>query len=323
MEILSSDQHLLSNLWLDQPNAIKEIESRLEQGWLSQEEAKHLRSFSEGGFFSFELKDKTLLEHIDLEIENLWKNRPGDTAFSGKREKRKSFSFARSKRHRKPGYRLYDLHGRGEKFRGLYLHPEIHRYAELIFAEKAIAFQSLFFEWGSEQGVHRDPMLVVVNPRSHLVAAWVALEDIREESGPLTYLPRSHRLPWYSFIAGDVVRPSHCATKEKTDAAKKYYAGLIEEKKLKPEKFTCKKGSVFFWHAGLFHGGAPITNTQCTRKSFVIHFATAANYRTRTLDMQVEQTLWRKPKWDAQTTNLVFNEGGRLGLESPLKNYPL
>ena len=38
---------------------------------------------------------------------------------------------------------------------------------ELIYGEPAIAFQSLYFEYGSQQGLHRDPMFVFTEPIRH------------------------------------------------------------------------------------------------------------------------------------------------------------
>src|SRR6266516_4337125 len=76
------------------------------------------------------------------------------------------------------------------------------RFVELIFGAPAIAFQSLYFEYGSQQGLHRDPMFVVTDPPSHLLASWVALEDITPDSGPLAYVPGSQHLPWYEFEPG-------------------------------------------------------------------------------------------------------------------------
>jgi len=34
-------------------------------------------------------------------------------------------------------------------------------------------------------------------PEGYLVGAWVAVEDIHPDSGPLVYYPGSHRLPYY------------------------------------------------------------------------------------------------------------------------------
>ena len=76
------------------------------------------------------------------------------------------------------------------------------RMVELIYDQPAISFQSLYFEYGSQQALHRDPMFVVTDPPSHLLASWVALEDIAPDSGPLAYVPKSHRLPWFEFEPG-------------------------------------------------------------------------------------------------------------------------
>jgi ectoine hydroxylase-related dioxygenase (phytanoyl-CoA dioxygenase family) len=49
----------------------------------------------------------------------------------------------------------------------------------------ALAFQSLYFRWGSRQDIHQDTVFVKVSSPMEMVASWVALEDIQTDSGEL------------------------------------------------------------------------------------------------------------------------------------------
>ena len=61
--------------------------------------------------------------------------------------------------------------------------------------------QSLTFIYGSEQRLHQDFLYVVAKIPSHLAAAWIALEDVHPEAGPLFYFP-VNRLPKFDFGTG-------------------------------------------------------------------------------------------------------------------------
>jgi phytanoyl-CoA hydroxylase len=198
----------------------------------------------------------------------------------------------------------------------LYLHAEIFRQIELIFDEPAIAFQSLYFGYGSMQGLHRDPMFVPTNPIAHLAASWIALEDITADSGPLAYVPGSHRLPWFQFDPNSVVLRSGVAEERRLEG-KQWNDRQVRERQLEVHSFTCRRGDVFIWHAGLMHGGDPIQNPNQTRKSFVVHYSTAANYRERTAGMQVRDG--DAMKLVRRRTDIIVNSPNARGLDSPMK----
>jgi hypothetical protein len=198
----------------------------------------------------------------------------------------------------------------------MYLHPEIFRMVELILGEEAIAFQSLYFEYGSSQGLHRDPMFVRTNPAGHMVASWIALEDITPESGPLVYVPGSHRFPWFEFAPGTIEADGD---KKKRFAFQLQLKRLLEERNLEPQTFTCSRGDVFLWHAALVHGGQPVEQRERTRKSYVTHYSTAANYHSRQASMHVRKgDEWRNV---TQSTDTVLRRPHSRGLASPLAGY--
>jgi hypothetical protein len=68
------------------------------------------------------------------------------------------------------------------------------------------------------------------------------------------------------------------------------------------------------------HGGEVIQNPQQTRKSFVVHYTSAADYKSRTARMRMRQN----GNWQtvARTTETVIERNGARGLENPVRQAP-
>ena len=138
-------------------------------------------------------------------------------------------------------------------------------------------FQSINFLTGSEQRTHSDSIHMSTFPLGGMAAAWVALEDITPENGPLHYYPGSHKLPYYlnadyanegnAWLTGDKEYTEYEAT----------IARKIAEAGLEKQVFLARKGDVFIWHANLMHGGEPHLDRTMTRKSMVFHYFSQAH----------------------------------------------
>lgn len=320
MATLDGNRNLISDLWLDQPDALERIEERRGAGELSDQDAARLVAFTREGFTSLSLSDAAGVdERFDADVERLWDERPNDVAIGLVEGGRIAFSDATDD-DRAVGYRIADPHSSCPTALDLYLHREIFHVVEQIFDQPAIAFQSLYFQWGSEQALHRDPMFVGADPPSHLVAAWIALEDITEDSGPLVYVPGSHRVPWFAFADDDIRALDADKGGRMRWAAERQRA--LDEAGLTPRTFTCRQGDVFIWHAGLFHGGAKVTTPGRTRKSFVVHYSTAANYRSRRAVMKRRAVVDGEATWVAAKgfTDEVLERPGARGLDSPMRH---
>lgn len=308
---------LQSDLWLDQPDAHERIEERLVAGLISPDEAARLHTFVDSGFLTFSIDlDASFCEAFDDDVSGFWTDRPADLAVSPPTPQGPTSFRDWDGRVKAPGYRIPDMHSHSDRALDIYLHPGLFRMVELIYGEPAISFQSLYFEYGSQQALHRDPMFVMTKPASHLLASWVALEDITPDSGPLAYVPGSHRLPWFEFTPGSIVS-GHSVTKEQRAEFEAVTAAAISDGGLVVEHFTCRRGDAFIWHAGLVHGGIRIADQNRTRKSFVTHYCTAAHYGSRTAGMKVrEGDELRRIRW---TTDRVIERDGRRGLDNPVR----
>ena len=141
-----------------------------------------------------------------------------------------------------------------------------------ILDKEVIPFQTLNFVKGSGQRAHSDSIHMTTYPLGYLIAAWIALEDIHPDSGPLFYYPGSHKLPY--LLNDDFENYSTkfmLGNKDYSD-----YEDVTEDILMKSdfEKkiFLPKKGDVLIWHANLIHGGMPVVNPTLTRKSMVVHY---------------------------------------------------
>lgn len=315
MNVTDSQGLLKSDLWLDQPDALDRIDAKLRVQDLDDAQAERLRGFVENGFLAIHLDDSDeLLDQVCRDVDLLWKKKPLDLAFAYDGGLQ-SMSDADERRHRLPRYRIADLHSHSEAARRLYFHPQIFHWIDLIFGSPSVSFQSLFFEWGSEQSFHRDPVYVVTTPPANLLATWVALEDISPDCGPLSYIPGSHKVPYYQFSPGRIsIRPG-----EDYLPAYDFTTEECRKRELEGKAFACSKGDVFIWHGSLVHGGSPVDNPALTRRSFVVHYSTLGDYQAR--GTSFSKVCSDKPVDFSRQTREIVRQDGSSGFESPMRGF--
>jgi hypothetical protein len=308
---------LQSDLWLDQPDAHERIDERLARGRMSPDEAALLHTFVDSGYMAFSIDlDASFCDALEADVSRLWSERPADLAVSPPNGQGPTSFRDYDGPVKAVGYRIPDLHSHSDRALDLYLDPTLFHMVELVYDEPAVAFQSLYFEYGSQQRLHRDPMFVATDPASHLLASWVALEDVTAESGPLTYVPGSHRLPWFEFTPGSIVC-GHMTTAERQKEFDATTQAAISERGLEVKAFTCRRGDAFIWHSGLLHGGSRIQDRTRTRKSFVTHYCTSAHFHSRSAGMRVlEGDRWRRP---ISTTERLIERDRQRGLDNPVR----
>ena len=304
-------------VWLDAADAERVIAERAGAGELSEEEVANLRKFAADGYLIVPIEVSAAdAEAIDRDVDALWRDRPADVAFAYDSPPRR-FSEAVEAEHRRPRYRIHELHSVSTTALRLYLDPKVHRYASLILGDTAVATQSLYFEYGSQQALHRDSVVVPTPRFGSLVAAWIALEDIVAESGPLMYVPGSQRLPFYEFRPGQQVYDPTAHGEADVKAALAFYAEQLERSGLPVRQFLARRGEVLLWHSALTHGGAPASDPQRTRKSFVVHFSTLADHPTR--ECAVREAVDGVAGESIFSTADVLERDGAFGFASPLR----
>jgi ectoine hydroxylase-related dioxygenase (phytanoyl-CoA dioxygenase family) len=196
------------------------------------------------------------------------------------------------------------------------LHPQISEIIKLILGPDAIAIQSLFFEYGSEQMLHRDPVLVPTGGAGHLAAAWIALEDIHPDSGALVYYPKSHKLPYYEFAPGQHMFESSSMGQSEIKAGFAFDEMQCEKYRLTPNKLCARKGDVFIWHASLRHGGAKVKRADLTRKSFVVHYSKRSSYLKRAITISPDLGNGQAVVME---TDSILTKSGASGFDNPMR----
>ncbi|MEP7206511.1 MAG: phytanoyl-CoA dioxygenase family protein [Casimicrobiaceae bacterium] len=189
-----------------------------------------------------------------------------------------------------PEYAAQHADGTGRHLRFVNLHlvcpealrmgnaPRLARILDFLFGAPTGIYTSLFFEFGSEQPMHRDSPFFHTYPKNQFVGCWVALEDIHPDAGPLMYAPGGHR-----FVVDQralferVVRDHPDQSRDWCirQAVEVYYGTIIQGAGAfgTPRTLPVRKGDAVIWHPELPHGGAPARDPQRTRKSIVFHCA--------------------------------------------------
>jgi len=210
-------------------------------------------------------------EHIDLFINELHaelivdKPRLFSTFWSG--PETKEFLPAKPEYLAMPEAKILDVHYHLSASQSLIFAPAIMEFLWDIFGEAPVAFQSLYFEYGSAQGAHNDTAFVYVEPPSAFAASWIALEDIQPNTGELFYYPGSHEYEQVFANGGKKFDPSD----EHAGHYSHVLEALLEEIGMVKETFLPQKSDALFWAANLVHGGSPHTKN-LSRRSLVTHY---------------------------------------------------
>lgn len=145
-----------------------------------------------------------------------------------------------------------------------------------FFNSESTIYTSLYFEYGSQQAIHRDTPYFCTKPELRYLGVWVALEEVDDQNGCLEVIPGGHRIPeldrkaiGYRFYADlDEVEPYSTDTWET-------YQDLLhtacKDHGLEKAKVPLQAGDTVIWHPQLPHGGSMVLDRQRTRHSFVMH----------------------------------------------------
>ena len=128
-------------------------------------------------------------------------------------------------------------------------------------------FQTMFFDH-STTPAHQDWIYLDSRPNGHLIAAWVALEDIYEEGIRFFVYPHTHEfMPQAKY--------QKMAIERADDIYTEFYREMNEFLELGDFQMYApplQKGDIFFWGSRIVHGSTPGTNPNLRRKSLAAHF---------------------------------------------------
>jgi Phytanoyl-CoA dioxygenase (PhyH) len=163
--------------------------------------------------------------------------------------------------------RIQDAWKFSSAVRELAVMPAVLDVLRMLYGREPVPFQTLNFEYGTQQRAHSDTVHFSSLPRRYMCGVWAALEDVDANNGPLFYYPGSQRLPdpFFQRFGLDVGLGSYPAYEVAQEA-------LLEAHGIKRIEFHAKAGDILIWSANIVHGGKPITEDGRTRWSQVTHY---------------------------------------------------
>lgn len=174
--------------------------------------------------------------------------------------------------HYSKGKRIFEGWKESEMLQSLSLNPIIMDILRLFYKREPYPFQTITFNYGSNQPLHSDLIHFDSMPHRWLTAVWVALEDMTAQNGSLLYVPQSHKLPIFDFYDLKIKVPEYGKQFDSYSEYEEFIRQLVETQQLEVKPLICKKGQALLWLANLIHGGDVIRDPNSTRYSQVTHY---------------------------------------------------
>lgn len=143
--------------------------------------------------------------------------------------------------------------------------PPIREALMGLMGEEPRLEQSMLFDRSPDPPTraHQDAVYIDSLPSGHLIAAWIALEDIHPDAGPLYFLPWAETPELPHFTHDDVF---------KNDIYMPAIDHLIEGLKDRLVAPPMKKGDVLLWNSRVIHGAHWPRDWRLSRKSLACHY---------------------------------------------------
>jgi hypothetical protein len=174
--------------------------------------------------------------------------------------------------HYSRGKRIFEGWRQSKLLKEISLNNNVLSFLGKVYQNKALPFQTITFNYGSNQPLHSDAIHFHSMPHRWLSAAWVALEDMDEDNGSLLFVPGSHKLPIFDFYDLKIKAPEYGKQFDSYAEYEEFVRQLVDAKKLEKKTLICKAGQALVWAANLIHGGDVIRDPNRSRYSQVTHY---------------------------------------------------
>jgi phytanoyl-CoA hydroxylase len=144
-------------------------------------------------------------------------------------------------------------------------HENLQRRLKAFLGEPGALVQSMYFEGNPSTWPHQDTYYLDSEHIGSLVAAWVAVEDIRPGAGRFYVYPGSHKIDIKKNGGDFDIAFNHERYKNLTVA-------VIERHNLTLHAPALRQGDVLFWNSKTIHGSLPTTQSEYSRSSFTGHY---------------------------------------------------
>jgi phytanoyl-CoA hydroxylase len=123
----------------------------------------------------------------------------------------------------------------------------------------------MYFEGNPNTWPHQDTYYLDSEQIGSMVAAWVAVEDIRPGAGRFYVYPGSHKID-LKKNGGDFDIAFH------HERYKKLIIEIIDNNRLEISAPAVRKGDILFWNSKTIHGSLSTTQGHYSRSSFTAHY---------------------------------------------------
>ena len=159
-----------------------------------------------------------------------------------------------------------------QSVRAMALAPRVLAIVEELFGRPPLPFQTLNFPIGTEQSEHIDAFIFNSEPPRYMCGVWVALEDVKPDSGELEVFPGTHRLPRVYIHGSGCEKVTDDDWADFGEKIVKRYRRMLDEGGFRSVTYRPKRGTVLVWHENLLHGGSVRKDTSLSRRSIVSHY---------------------------------------------------
>lgn len=174
--------------------------------------------------------------------------------------------------HYSKGKRIFEGWKESKLLHSLSMNEKVINLLKMLYIREPYPFQTITFNYGSNQPLHSDLIHFDTIPHRWLTAVWVALEDMTDQNGSLVYVPNSHKLPIFDFYDLKINVPEYGKQFDSYAQYEEFVRQLVESSQLETKPLYCKKGQALVWAANLIHGGDIIRDPNSTRYSQVTHY---------------------------------------------------
>src|SRR5262249_52762405 len=132
------------------------LDGKAALGWISAEEKGLLAHWIDEGYALLPgVVPPESIDRLEADVESVWDGKSSEKCFVEYFEDGAVLHPA-SARFKDVRARILDLHVHFASAREVVFHPRVARFISLVLERPMLAFQSLYFRWGSCQDVHQD-----------------------------------------------------------------------------------------------------------------------------------------------------------------------
>lgn len=218
--------------------------------------------------------DEAELTAIEAAHDAAWRDLPDDVVVDSELTGRRMYIKDVTDEERNASLKVNDLYLQNADVREVVLSERLGAALRELMQQDPVVCNTLSVDYGTQQADHLDTLFMTPQTPGHLIATWIALEDVEAGAGPLRYYPESNHIEPYRFVDG-----GYHVRQDEMDRWGDYMADAVDRHGLEEVTFLAKRGDLLIWDAWLLHGGCEIQTAGRTRKSLITHYYSRSDCR--------------------------------------------